>query len=256
MLLACDVGNTNVVVGVFDGADLVGHWRLAAEAHRTADGYAAVLLPLLDAGGLSRDRVDGAVVSSVVPPLRRVWREVARRYFGVEALVVSAQTVVGLTIDYPRPEEIGADRLANAVAARAMYEGDLIVVDFGTAVTFCAVTADGRYLGGAICPGLGIAAEALFSSAALLSPVSLEGPVSPIGSDTAESIRSGLLLGYASLVDGMVERIRKVFSSDAVVIASGGWAELVSAHSATIRHVEPHLTLQGLRIIHEANRAG
>jgi len=254
MLLACDIGNSNLVVGVFDGADPAASWRLPTEPRWTADQYAATVLALLDSEGIPADDVTGAVVSSVVPPLSGVWHDVCLRYFGIAPVVVSAETAAGLSIGYAKPEQVGADRLANAVAARELYDGDLVIVDFGTAVTVCAVTADGQYLGGMICPGIGTAADALYERAAMLHPVRLDGPVSTIGRDTAESLRSGIVLGYAAMVDGLVGRIRRdALSPEATVIASGGWAELVADHSDTIQYVEPDLTLIGLRIIYEAN---
>lgn len=250
MLLAVDIGNTNVVAGLYAGNELLAHWRLATEARRTADEYAMSLTALFEWAGRDLKSVGDVIISSVVPPVTPVFVDLAWRYLGVNALVVGPETDIGMINEYANPQEVGADRLVNAVAAFARYGGPLVVVDLGTATTFDAITAAGAYLGGAICPGIGISAEALFQRAARLSRVQLVRPPAAIGRTTEASLQSGLVFGFAGQVDAMVRRIIAELDGVPRVIATGGLADLIAAESATIEIVDPLLTLAGLQLIH------
>ena len=254
MLLAIDIGNTNVVLGVFEGERLRESWRVGTKLQMTADEHAMVLKDLFGFAGLEFRQVTGIIISTVVPPLQSVLAEVSRKYFGIDPLVVSSEIRTGLTFAYDNPREIGADRIVNAVAAYRFYGGPLIIVDFGTATTFCAVTQAGEYLGGVIVPGIKLSAEALTQRAAKLPRFELARPRSVIGRDTVSAMQSGILYGYAGLVDGIVDRMRSEFAADAKVVATGGLAGLVAPETRSIREVRPHLTLEGLRILFELNR--
>lgn len=254
MLLAIDIGNTNVVLGVFDGERLHQSWRLGTKAQITEDEYAMVLKDLFGFAGIGFRQVDGIIISTVVPPLLLVMVEMSRKYFKREPLVVTHELRTGITLAYENPKEIGADRIVNAAAAFRFYGGPLIIVDFGTATTFCAVTKDGQYLGGAITPGVRISAEALYQRAAKLPRVELVRPSSVIGRDTVTAMQAGVLFGYAGLVDGIVERMRREFAPDAKVVATGGLAEMVAPETSSITEVRPDLTLEGLRYLYEINR--
>ena len=254
MLLAIDIGNSNIVWGIFDGDQLVADWRISTDHSKTTDEYAILLLDLLRVEGISPDRVDGVILSSVVPPLTPLFEELAETYFHCLPLIVSAEMETGLTIQYTNPHEVGSDRIVNAAAAFRRYEGPLIIVDFGTATTFCAVTADGEYLGGAIAPGLRISAEALYVRAAKLPKIELARPKSAIGRDTVASMQAGLVFGYAGLVDELVRRIQQELGRDCFVLATGGLAGLIAPESRLIREVRPHLTLEGLALLYTLNR--
>jgi type III pantothenate kinase len=196
----------------------------------------------------------GVIISTVVPPLLPVMTEMSGKYFRIEPMVVTHEIKTGITIRYDNPKEIGADRIVNAAAAYKLYGGPLIIVDFGTATTFCAVTRNGEYLGGAICPGVKISAEALFQRASKLPRVELTKPTKVIGADTISAMQAGIIYGYAGLVDGIVERMKKELSTDAKVVATGGLAELISPETKTIQEIRPQLTLEGLRLLYEINR--
>ncbi len=254
MLLAIDIGNTNVVLGVFDGENLRESWRVGTKAQFTADEYAMIVKDLFGFAGLEFGAVDGVIISSVVPPLLPVMSEMARKYFRLDPLVVTNEVRTGISLAYEHPQEIGADRIVNAAAAFHRYGGPLIIVDFGTATTFCAVTKDGRYLGGAITPGVRVSAEALHQRAAKLPRVELVRPPSVIGRDTVTAMQAGVLYGYAGLVDGIVGRMKREFAPDAKVIATGGLAELVASETGSIDEVRPDLTLEGLRYLYSINR--
>jgi type III pantothenate kinase len=253
MLLAIDIGNSNVVLGVFDKERLVENWRVGTKTQITPDEYAMIFKDLFNFAGLDFSRIDGVIISTVVPPLLPVMAEMSRKYFRMEPLVVTHELTTGITIRYDNPKEIGADRIVNAAAAYRLYGGPIIIVDFGTATTFCAVTKSGEYLGGAIAPGVKISAEALFQRAAKLPRVELVKPRSVIGSDTISAMQAGILYGYAGLVDGIVERMKKELSPEAKVVATGGLAELVAPETRSIKEVKPHLTLEGLRLLFEIN---
>jgi len=250
MLLAIDIGNTNVVWGVFENQTLKAHWRLTTDTSKTADEYGLLFQNLLRAAGIGPDRVTGLILSSVVPPLTPIFERVAETCFHHRLLVVSPDLDTGLRLCYTNPHELGSDRLVNAAAAYARYKTALIIVDFGTATTFCAVSQTGEYLGGAIAPGLGISAEALFSRTAQLPRVDLVRPKAVIGRDTVSSIQAGLIIGHAGLVDEVVGRMRAEMGQTAMVIATGGLASLVAPESRTIQEVRPFLTLEGLELLY------
>jgi type III pantothenate kinase len=250
MLLVVDVGNTNVVLGVYEGQALKAHWRLATDAKTTADEYGILFTNLLASAGIGPARISGAIMSSVVPTLTATFEAMIEQYFGQRPLIVTCDTDTGLMIRYANPKEIGSDRLVNAAAAYHKYRRDLIIVDFGTATTFCAVTKEAEYLGGVIAPGLGISAEALFARAAKLSKVELTRPKTVIGTDTGSSIQSGLLFGYAGLVDTLVRRIEQELGRSTYVIGTGGLSSVIARETTSIQVIEPLLTLEGLALLY------
>jgi type III pantothenate kinase len=251
MLLAVDVGNTQTHLGAFRGEELVEHWRFATVSDSTADQLGAALRSLLALRGLSFDDLEASVISSVVPQLGPEWAQVADRYLGHEMLVVGPGLRTGMPIRMENPHELGADRLVNAIAAHARFGGPCIVVDFGTAITYDAVSGEGEYLGGIISPGLEISLEALSERAAKLPHVDLGEPRTLIGKTTADAIRSGVVYGFAAQVDGIVRRLRAELGEEAGAIATGGHADVVVPHTETIDAVDDLLTLTGLRLIHE-----
>ena len=250
MLLVVDIGNTNIVFGVYDGSVLKAHWRLATDPKTTADEYGILFIHLLASAGILPAQTSGAIMSSVVPTLSATFEALIEQYFRQRPLIVTSESDTGLTIRYPNPKEIGSDRLVNAVAAYHKYPRDLIIVDFGTATTFCAVTKEAEYLGGVIAPGLGISAEALFARAAKLSKVELNRPKTVIGTDTGSSIQSGLIFGYAGLVDTLVRRIEQELGRSAFVIGTGGFSSVITKETTSIQTVEPLLTLEGLALLY------
>lgn len=255
MLLVFDVGNTNIVLGIFEESRLVVHWRLSTASHRTADEYGMLLRDLFESKGLSLSRVKAVVLSSVVPPLNYSLERMCQKYLGVDPLVVGPGIKTGMPIKYENPREVGADRIVNAVAGFEIYGGPLIIVDFGTATTFCAISARGEYLGGAIAPGIGISTEALFAKAAKLPRVEIAKPPSVIGKTTVNSMQSGIFYGFVGQVDEIVRRMKQELKGDPMVVATGGLAGLISAESRTIDKVDRLLTLKGLRIIYERNKS-
>ncbi|MEW6220582.1 MAG: type III pantothenate kinase [Thermodesulfobacteriota bacterium] len=253
MLLAVDAGNSHTVLGLFAGPDLARHWRLASEPRQTGDELAVTLAGLLSLAGLAASDLDGMVVASVVPALEKGWRQVARTLLGQEALVVGDPDCrLGMPIRLARPGQVGPDRLVNALAAYHRCRQAVVVVDFGTATTFDCVAADGAFLGGAIVPGVGLGLAALAEKTARLPRVDLEEPpAAAIGTDPGAAIRSGVVFGYASLVDGLVARLAGEMAPPAPrVLATGGWAATIAPHAACIEAVYPHLTLEGLARIH------
>ena len=253
MLLAIDVGNTNITLGVFEGEELKASWRLAADVNRLRDEYGVLMVNLLEHEGIGPEQIDAAVMASVVPDLDPVFEAVCRRYFGVQPLMVGAGVRTGLRILYDSPRDVGADRVADAVAAIKLYGKPLILVDLGTATVFDAISKEGDYLGGAIAPGLVIAAEALFQRAARLYRVELATPASTIGRNTVAAVQAGVIFGYVSLVEGIVRRFKEELGEEAKVVATGGWAELVAQETDVIDVVDTDLTLTGLRFIYEMN---
>ena len=253
MLLVVDVGNTNTVLGLYEGEDLVHDFRIESSKGRTLDEYHVLLRSLLDVAEIERDEVSAAIVASVVPALTEITESAISLAFGFEPMVVGPGIRTSMPILYENPREVGADRIVNAVAAYERVQGAVIVVDFGTATTFDCVTAKGEYMGGVIAPGIQISADALFARAAKLPRVEIAKPAKVVGRNTVSSMQSGIVFGYVGLVDGMVDRIRAELGYPTAVIATGGLATLVAPESRTIEHVEPNLTLEGLRLLHERN---
>ena len=260
MLLAIDVGNTNIVLGAFDGARLAESWRLATLRERTSDELGILVTHLFARSGIAIDRVSGIILSSVVPPLTRTMEEMAERYFGRQPLTVDPGTNTGMPVLYSPVSDVGADRVVNAVAAYEAYgratRAPVIVVDFGTATTFDAISAAGEYIGGVICPGIGISADALFQRAARLPRVDVRKPPTVIGRTTVTSMQAGLFFGYVSMVDGIVVRMRAELDGGdrAACIATGGMADIIASETTAIERVVPDLTLEGLRLIWERNQ--
>ena len=260
MLLALDIGNTNIKIGVFTGSEdssaytPAATWRLNTERGRTLDEYGLLITNLLPLQGIVPTSITDVALCSAVPPLRSVFREVSKTYFGTEPLVVGTGVKTGIRILYDNPRDVGADRIVDAVAALNLYGGPVIVVDFGTGTVFDAITADGEYLGGAIAPGISIAAEALYQSASQLRRVELERPQTAIGTNTIHALQSGLVLGYTDIVKGMVARFNQELGGGSKVVATGGFAELIAAEPGIFDAVNQDLTLSGLKIIHQMNQ--
>jgi type III pantothenate kinase len=253
MLLAIDVGNSNNVIGLFCGEKLVTHWRIRTEWNRTADEYWVLIKEFIIINKVEAETVDDIVVSCVVPPLVPVLQDMARKYFSCEPLIVGPGVKTGISILYRNPAEVGADRIVNAVAGFEKYGGPLLIVDFGTATTFDAISKKGEYLGGAIYPGIHISMEALFQNTAKLPRVDLIAPESVIGKSTVESIQSGIYYGFIGLIDSMVARFCKELGKDARVVATGGVPQAIVSGAKSIELFDPFLTMEGLRIVHEKN---
>jgi len=255
MLLAIDIGNTDTTLGVFEGEELCATWHMATGIHRMADEYAALLLNLLRHQGLDISEIKEIALCSVVPPLIATFDELCQRYFHLSPLVVGAGVKTGVRIRMDNPREVGADRIANAAAAHHLYGGPIIITDLGTATTFDTVSREGDYVGGAIAPGISTAAEALFIQAAMLPRVELVHPKRAIGTNTITAMQSGIVFGYVGLIEGIVARIQQELGERAKVVATGGFAELIARETAVIDEVNPNLTLIGLRLIHQMNKA-
>jgi type III pantothenate kinase len=255
MLLCVDVGNTNITLGIYEGQTLGPRWRLATIHERMPDEFILQLVGLLTYAGLGRENIKGVAIASVVPPLTGKWVEVCRRGLDCDPLVVDENVETGVRIRYDDPGAVGADRIVDAVAAYRLHGGPACIVDFGTATTFDAISTEGDYLGGAIAPGIGIAAQALFERTAKLPRVDLARPPAAIGRNTEHSMQSGLLFGYVSLVEGMVARFRQELGSHTRVIGTGGLAEVIAVETEVIQILAPWLTLDGLRMVYEMNQA-
>jgi len=254
MLLTIDVGNTNSVLGVFRGEELIAHWRLTTARSQTVDEYGVLTRNLFTLKDLDPKSVRGIIISSVVPPVNWTLAEMARIYFGQKALFVEPGVKTGMAVLVDNPMEVGADRIVNGVAAFHQYGGPCIVVDFGTAITFDAISAKGEYLGGVIAPGLGISSEALFARAAKLPRVEIKDPGRIVGTNTVASMQSGLYYGAVDMVDGILQRMKAELGANVPVVATGGQASLVARGSKHIQHTDDFLTLAGLRLIWDKNQ--
>lgn len=257
VLLAIDVGNTNIVFGVYEGNKLINDWRISTDRNKTSDEYGILFEQILKYHGLYPKDVDDVIISSVVPPIMHTLITMSIKYFGKKPMLIEPGIKTGINIKYDDPRELGADRIVNAVAAYNKYGGPLIIVDFGTAITFCVISKNGDYLGGAIAPGIKISSEALFSRTSKLPKVELVKPKNVIGKNTVNSIQSGLIYGYVGLVDYIIERIIDELKEEGEVkniIATGGFASLIGTESKYINRIDKLLTLEGLRIIYEKNK--
>jgi type III pantothenate kinase len=255
MLLALDIGNTSITIGLYKTETLGPRWRLASDNERTTDEYGIILVQLLERAGIQSEDVNEIAIASVVPPLTGTLERACREYLHASPLIVDAGTRTGIPLRYEDPKnQVGADRVVNAAAVRRMYKGPACIVDFGTAIIFDAISAEGEYLGGAIAPGIGIASDALFRRAAKLPRVEIIRPPSAIGKNTVHALQSGLLYGYVGLVDGMVARFRAELGPEMKTIGTGSLVELIAPETRSIDVVEPWLALQGLKIIYDLNR--
>ena len=255
MLLAIDIGNTNVTLGVFRGEKLETTWRAAPDPDRMPDEYADFIMNVMQREGLNPDEINEAALCSSVPPVTRTWEQLCQRYFHIKPLVVGAGIKTGMRVLYDDPRAVGADRVTDAVAAYRMYGGPVIVVDMGTATVFDAVSRDGEYLGGAIAPGIVVAVEALVSRASMLRRIELVRPPKAIGRNTAHAIQSGMIFGYVGLIEGLVARFQQELGGGATVVATGGLADIITRETPIFHHIQPDMTLIGLRMIYDLNRA-
>lgn len=253
MLLVIDVGNTNIVLGIFKDQELVDHWRVSTDRLRTTDEYGVLIRHLFYLNGVNSEEIDAIIISSVVPPVMPTLERMCQRYFGLTPLVIGPGVKTGMDIKYDNPREVGADRIVNAVAAYEKFGGPVIIIDFGTATTFCAVDKKGTYLGGAICPGIGISTDALVQRTAKLPRIEVVQAEKVICRNTVESMQAGVFYGFVGQVDGIVTRMRRELGCKAKVVATGGLAVIVAPGTDAIDVVEPMLTLEGLKIIYDRN---
>jgi type III pantothenate kinase len=253
MLLVFDVGNTNIVLGIYKDDTLVTHWRVMTDRDKTTDEYGMLLQSLIASRGIAREDIKAIIISCVVPPVVPTLEQMCKAYFHITPLFVGPDINLGMPIKYDNPREVGADRIVNAVAAYATYQRSLIIIDLGTATTFDYISPEGEYRGGAIAPGISISSEALFQKASKLPRVEFISPKRVVGKDTISSMQSGLVYGYIGLVDGLVNRMKKEVQTNPYVVATGGLAPLIAEHSETINEVDDLLTLKGLKIIYDRN---
>ena len=253
MLIAIDIGNTNITIGLFLDSELISTWRFSTDSRKTSDEYGLLLQQVMSSNNLNADEIDSAAICSVVPPLTPTFELLCQRYLKVQPLTVMAETKTGIKILYDSPRDVGADRIVDAAAALHIYGGPCIVVDLGTATVFDAVNEHGEYLGGAIAPGKTVSADSLYRATSQLRRVELNAPEKAIGRNTTHSIQSGLVFGYSELIKGMITRFRKEIGSDAIVIATGGQAEIVKYQVGEFDYIDPDLTLKGLQIVHSLN---
>jgi type III pantothenate kinase len=256
MLMVFDIANTNIKIGLYDDNLLIANWRISTGVHRMPDEYGIMLYTLLRKDRIAAHEVTECAISCVVPPLLTIFNEMMLKYFHVKPLIVGPGIKTGVKIRYENPREIGADLIANAAAAIKLYTTPIIIVALGTATAFGIVSKDAEYLGGVIAPGIGISLEALYTRTSALPRVDLVRPKKTIGQNTIAAMQSGTIFGWAGLIDGIVERIREELGEKAMVVATGGYANLIATESKTIDKVNPELTLQGIKLIHEMNREG
>lgn len=254
MLLVIDVGNTNIVVGAFDGEALVKSWRMSTDYKKSSDEIGMMLVELLRFNGIGTEQIEDVVISSVVPQMMFSLERAVKRYLKSEPLVITNKVNTGINIMYDNPKEVGADRIVNAVAVRKYYPGNAIIIDFGTATTFCALDKDANYLGGVICPGIKISLDALIDRTAKLPKIEIVRPENVIGKSTVESMQSGMVYGYAGQIENIVRLMKKQMGGDVRVIATGGIASLIAEATDAIDVLDSHLTLKGLRLIYEMNK--
>lgn len=254
MLLAVDIGNTNIALGVFDGKDLIQHWKIRSEQQKTSDEYEIILLNLLSIAHLEAKSIRSVIISSVVPPLTPVFQSLSQEFLNINSLVVGPGLKTGMSILYENPQDVGADRVVASVAAFDKYGGPAIIVDFGTATTFDVISEDGEYLGGAIAPGIQIAAEALYLKTAKLPRIEIKKPKSAIGRTTVTSMQSGLYFGYIGLISNIIDEISNELGEDIKIIATGSFASQICPDLVSIEYLEPFLVLEGLRIVHNRHK--
>lgn len=255
MILVMDVGNTNIVLGVYGSERLLHHWRLETDRHKTEDEFGMQIKMLLNDVGLGFQAIDGIIMSSVVPPIMFALERMCQKYFRIKPQIVGPGVKTGLNIKYDNPREVGADRIVNAVAAIHEYGAPLIIVDFGTATTYCYIDEREQYMGGAIAPGIGISTEALYDRASKLPRIEIARPSSVVGKNTVSAMQSGIVYGYVGQAEGIIARMKAQSKGVPTVIATGGMASLIAAESSAVDHVDPFLTLKGLYLIYKRNQA-
>ncbi|MCM3716650.1 type III pantothenate kinase [Halalkalibacter oceani] len=253
MILVIDVGNTNIVLGVYEGRSLRYHWRMATSRQKTEDEWAMSIKALFDHEEVSIDSIKGIIISSVVPPLMYTLEQMCKKYFQLKPMVIGPGIKTGLNIKYDNPKDVGADRIVNAVAAIHLYGSPLVIVDFGTATTYCYIDENRNYMGGAIAPGISISAEALYTRASKLPRIEITKPAKVLGTNTVHAMQAGIYYGYVGQVDGIVNRMKAQAKQEPTVIATGGLATLIASEATSIDVVEPFLTLKGLQMIYERN---